>query len=329
MNLGPSLLVLAWLGAGPVLAQESGADVPGEAVAPDASEGEGGTPAAPDAVPSTAAPTPTDAPAAAGAQTPAPSGADVGDGAARDPLTGAPTGEIAPSPRTSPASEFERLFGAEPPAAPTPAADASPRELNLPETPGWMWPVGLTMLALLLFLRWQLKRGTEAPSRIRVVQRVMLGREGNLAVVELGDGSDRRRLLVGYGGGAPRLVAELDVTDPAPTPAPADTGTASRRWAQAVSRAVRPAGSAPLPAEAASPDEPRLRPRSSLIAEVLAERDPSEGGGAEPEDDRRAESQTAPVRVPPVRPSPGVAPDDETGEDEPPSETYTFRGLIG
>ena len=196
--------------------------------------------------------------------------------------------------------------------------------MDLPETPGWIWPVGLTLLALLIGLRWQLNRGTEAPSRLRVVQRVMLGRDGNLAVVEVGEEGDRRRLLVGYGGGAPRLVAELDVPDTAAA-APSVGGTAAAQgWQHALRRALS-GGVAPTAETTDTEAEPRLQPRTSLIAEVLAERDTGEAApsapaaiaGGDNSDVLAGESSASPVVEAP-----------EKGEDGAPTETYTFRGLI-
>lgn len=297
MRLGAPLLVLAWLGAGPALAQ----DVP-----PEATE-------LPAAVEFAQAP----------AVTPAPDAAD----APADPGSA-----LAPTADDPVMAELNRkLLGDGGTGTTKEGASAStPRtveDMDLPETPGWIWPVGLTLLALLIGLRWQLNRTTEAPSRLRVTQRVMLGRDGNLAVVEVGEGSDKRRLLVGYGGGAPRLVAELDVPDATPEPVATNPGTAARRWQQAVARAL-PAQAPDTPARprtrSVTPDEPKLRPRTSLIAEVLAERDPVDTPPASPAPASRPSARRTDDPSPPP-----VVPDDENGEDGEPSETYTFRGLIG
>lgn len=182
-----------------------------------------------------------------------------------------------------------------------------PVPLNLPETPGWLWGIGLLMVGGLAALRWQVGRGTTEGGRLRVVQRTVLGRDGHLAVVEVGEGDSARRLLVGYGSGAPRLVAELDLPDDparaAASATPDPSAASGRRWRQVFARAT---------GEGAEPEaSPKLRPRTSLIAEVLAERE------GEP-----VESDTAPVA--PARQSSLAADED----DDLASETYTFRGSM-
>jgi flagellar biogenesis protein FliO len=296
-----SVLVLAvgWLGAGAALAQDPSA--PSEGASPESVE-----------VP--AEPPPADSPSASAD---APAGSTAGAGAsAPDPII----------------EELNRKLLSDAPALPdTSAASRRVEEMNLPETPGWLWPTGLLLLALLVGLRWQLNRTEDAPSRLKVVQRVMLGRDGNLAVVEVGEGADRRRLLVGYGGGAPRLVAELDAPNEASAEVAVASNTAARRWQQALQR-VLPNGTASTtagtdPTADRTNGEARLKPRTSLIAEVLAERDPR--------DDATSTVVVADGPVePPTSPigretDPAVVSDPETGEDGAPKETYTFRGLIG
>ena len=231
----------------------------------------------------------------------------------------------------------ERLLGDGPVL---PAATRSPTSgpLLLPDTPSWMWPVGLLLLAAIVALRWQTQRPADASTRIRVIQRTVLGREGQLALIEVGEDDDRRRLLIGYGSGAPRLVAELDVPEFAtasPRPEAPSAQPAAQRWQRALQRlgALAPSGSstsaprarvrpsepdgdAGAPSTGAAAPEARLRPRRSLVAEVLAERGPA----AEP---------PAAVQVGPAAPPPPVV-NEEAMEDDPESkETYTFRGLIG
>jgi hypothetical protein len=225
----------------------------------------------------------------------------------------------------------KRLLSDAPPAGPK-RTPTKVQEMDLPDTPGWIWPVGLTLLALLVALRWQIQRVPGTPSKLRVSQRVILGRDGNLAVVEVGEGSDRRRLLVGYGGGAPRLVAELDVADATPGEEQGDVATAGSRWLRAVGRAQqsveRGAEKAGSERRASAEIRPTLKRRSSLIAEVLAERDATEA--ASETDDTGGVSAVVSGPTPEIRSStPSVAPAADDDDPDAPSETYTFRGLIG
>lgn len=210
------------------------------------------------------------------------------------------------------AAVYERLFGdpSVPVHAGRPAKTAEP---DIPEVPGWTWPLGLLLVGTLAYLRWQVGRSPESNGRMRVVQRTMLGKDGHLAVVEVPDGADVRRLLIGYGSGAPRLVAELDMPPVgAPGNAPATT---AGKWERAFARAaeVVPSGASsvrrtesaqatPSPVEAPT-EAVRLKRRPGLIAEVLAEREESSA------------------------PAAPAQPDDTESEVD--SETYTFRGLIG
>ncbi|HCH62974.1 MAG: hypothetical protein CL927_20730 [Deltaproteobacteria bacterium] len=315
MKLLASVLLFAWVGAGEALAQDSSntepdlqsaqAEAPQEANRADAADNE-----------QTGSSAPTDPPFTG------PSASEEMPEAASGP---SPVGEEAAEPENATLDALNRkLLGDKPDILDAPSARRM-EEMDLPETPGWIWPIGLTLLALLIGLRWQLNRGGEAPSRLRVVQRVMLGRDGNLAVVEVGDEGDRRRLLVGYGGGAPRLVAELDVPDAAADTPPSGTDSAARGWQRALRRAL-PASGGQAPEGLQGASEARLRPRTSLIAEVLAERDAPEvaQGGPSGRTGRsvtvagQQESVASPVVEPP-----------EKGEDGDPTDTYTFRGLIG
>jgi hypothetical protein len=319
VNLRALLLVLAWAGTAPALAQETsasedlasaGAGGEAPAVSSDAPvEGE------PSSVPSGAVPV-----GKIDSEASAPNDSSVRDGeapaeeeAALDELTA-------------------RLLGDAPPAGPT-RTPTRVQEMDLPETPGWIWPVGLTLLALMVGLRWQIQRVPSAPSKLRVSQRVILGRDGNLAVVEVGEGSDRRRLLVGYGGGAPRLVAELDVPDATPGEEQGDVATAGRRWLRAVGRAQQSVGQGSGESGAGSRSSaearPTLKPRSSLIAEVLAERDAMESASGTDDSGGVSAVVTGPAPETRASPPPSVAPVESDDDPDAPSETYTFRGLIG
>lgn len=233
----------------------------------------------------------------------------------------------------------ERLLGDGPilPASPT-SSTAGP--VLLPDTPSWMWPVGLLMLAAIVALRWQTQRPSDSSTRIQVIHRTALGREGHLAMIEVGEDDDRRRLLIGYGSGAPRLVAELDVPEFAtasPRPEAPSAVPAAQRWQRALRRlgvqgpsttsgtaprgpagaSKRTGGEGSAAARTANGPEARLQPRRSLVEEVLAERGPA----VEPPEG---------VELARSAPPPPVVNEEAAGEDqENKEETYTFRGLIG
>lgn len=300
MTLGSALVVLAWIGAQPAAGQATPA--PAEPIMDDAAEGSDS------AKPS-----------------------DLGDDSAPADV---------PSIDPDLKSVEERLLGDAPVVPPTPT-DRSSEPLLLPDTPSWMWPVGLLMLAGIVALKWKTQRAPDPAARLRVIQRVMLGREGHLALVEVGEDDDRRRLLIGYGAGAPRLVAELDVSEVAtasPRPESTSAAPAAQRWQRALNRLGITTPEAPKPnagrqgaaagkRDASAADTPssrseaRLRPRRSLVEQVLAEREPSTGGGEEP---------TEILRVPAPSSSPRpVVKEEEPSDDQADRETYTFRGLIG
>ena len=242
-------------------------------------------------------------------------------------------------------TQFDRLFGEEDAAE---SAPSSPPRLPTPQMPLWLWGLlGLMFLALIVSRRALLpgKRG-EADEGIRVTSRTSLGREGNLAVVEVGDGTGgRRRLLVGFGSGAPRLVADLtpmpevltlaqETLGPRPVPTVVEaeeTPTPARRRRPA----PPPRDDLPLEAGPAEPvstsslttsqrwesaletegvaparrTQPRpLESRGDLIAEVLAERT------------RRSVEVGGDIDL-----------DDTLPVDEEPAVrgTYTFRGTQG
>ena len=320
MNLRALLLVLAWAGATSALAQET------------SGSGEGASADAVGEAPSV----PTDMSPEGSLEASSAGAASVGEEDAGAAAPSAPSGGDRNA-TAEDAAELDaltkRLLGDAPPAGPK-RTPTKVQEMDLPETPGWIWPVGLVLLALLVGLRWQIQRAPGVPSKLRVSQRVILGRDGNLAVVEVVEGSDRRRLLVGYGGGAPRLVAELDVPDATPGEEQMAPSTAGSRWLRAVGRAQQSVESSGAGAgtgrRSSTESRPTLTPRSSLIAEVLAERDATEAASGA--DEGQGSSPVVSGPSPENRSSlPSVAPavDDDDDDPDAPSETYTFRGLIG
>lgn len=223
---------------------------------------------------------------------------------------------------------FERLFG-EPEAPAEPPPGTTPPTFAAPEMPVWLWGILFLMLVALFFSRRSLfpRRGDDAGIDVR--SRTSLGKDGHLAVVEVGDGDGgRRRLLVGFGTGAPRLVADLtpmpdlpgypDLEDaererieppaaprmapPAPDEAPAPRS----RWEDALDA---PEGPTEQHRPTRRPRPVALERRGDLIAEVLAERTRRsvEVGGPMPDHDE----------------------DEGEGAAGQPGSTYTFRGTQG
>ncbi len=121
-----------------------------------------------------------------------------------------PLPEAASNPRDG--AVYARLFGDEDApelaaAAPAPTPSASPWRLAGP--------------ALLLFAgagaTWMLKRRVEIAGGlpITILSRQALGDRSSLVLIEVVDADgERRRLLLGTGGGPPSLVADLGVSMP-------------------------------------------------------------------------------------------------------------------
>ena len=236
-----------------------------------------------------------------------------------------PTPPAGPDPATpvvapvaSPATadpNYDRLLGDEPPP-PTPE---SPDAVSLPV---WVWPMAGLLVVLVIggrYLESRRRRSAGPPLELRLVSRLSRGREGQLAVIEVADGAGAyRRLLVGLGGGAPRLVMELDSSTfetalvanglppaararPAEARRAAETRAPTPRTPSEAPSADRPQESRARAATARPPAPDSRRPlavRSDLIQEVLAERE------GPPEGEPPAEEQ-----------------------EKPPA--YTFRGLLG
>jgi len=77
-------------------------------------------------------------------------------------------------------------------------------------TPWWLWPLGLlgTLGAAGFVLK--TRKADGIPGDIKVISRTGLSRTASLAMIEvIGSDGEPRRMLVGVGGGAPRLVADL------------------------------------------------------------------------------------------------------------------------
>ena len=86
--------------------------------------------------------------------------------------------------------------------------------MSLPNDSIWLLPFAGIMLALVLYSKWK-KNTPISPGEIRVPYKLPMGREGSLAIIEVGsDNGQTRRLLVGlHDHGAPRLISALDTIE--------------------------------------------------------------------------------------------------------------------
>jgi hypothetical protein len=78
-------------------------------------------------------------------------------------------------------------------------------------TPWWMWPLGLLGAVGVAGLMVQnSRRSGGISSDVLVLSRTAVSRNATLAVIEVSDAQGAtRRMLIGIGGGAPRMVADL------------------------------------------------------------------------------------------------------------------------
>lgn len=110
------------------------------------------------------------------------------------------------------AAAFDRLFGklAEDAGGLTKADKETVQAVSEAAWPWWSIPLGLLAIGVLLILRGRVMSQKVPVEAIHVISRQPMGKDGALALVEIHDGDSRkRRLLVGLGGGAPRLVADV------------------------------------------------------------------------------------------------------------------------
>ena len=123
------------------------------------------------------------------------------------------TGTSAPS-TVSPeeAAAYDRLFG-NPKQSPGELSKADQQTVDAVSEAAWPWwslPLGLLAIGVLLIVRGRVMSQKIPVEAIHVISRQPMGKDGTLALVEIHDGDDRkRRLLVGLGSGAPRLVADV------------------------------------------------------------------------------------------------------------------------
>lgn len=255
----------------------------------------------------------------------------------------APAAGAGPAPpREAEDETYDRLFGAEPAgeagengeAAPKPA----PKPPSLPfESPVWVWAVIVGLgLAWVAGKVWERRRVVVAPASLRVISSTPLGRDGHISVVEVKDADGAlRRMLVGHGGGAPRLIAELDglrefgAVEVAAAPPPLRGAEPERAAASA-----RASEGERLSAAGRSAEGERAGPPS------LAQDPPSRGAEAGRAGGRGAPPRGAAAGARPLAPRSDLIAEvlAERGEDEQdavddppdrPSGAYTFRGLLG
>jgi hypothetical protein len=160
-------------------------------------------------------------------------------------------------------AEYQRFFGDD-------AAEGAGAPVEMDSGISmWIWPAILLGIVGTWF--WRKRKGEKKDTRdeISIVGRASLGREGSLAVIEVEDSDGQpRRLLVGYGGGAPRLVADLADSETVRTSGYSqgseglggrEKGTEAAAWNRAI--------------EQAEEGLDMRRPSEDLIANVLADRD--------------------------------------------------------
>lgn len=167
----------------------------------------------------------------------------------------------------------------------------------------WMWPLGLLGLVGVAGVAYRNRQVDGTSSEIRVLSRAALNNRASLAVVEvMGADGVNRRMLVGVGGGAPRLVADLStlraagsapsavveetpdavsevVEEPAaveadPTPARQnDAPTVEAQTEDKPARGRKHGAAAYAQEQEDAERQKRLQAREDLLAQVLAERE--------------------------------------------------------
>ena len=148
-------------------------------------------------------------------------------------------------------AEFQRLFGNGAAASNSPSA-AELKAIDSMAAAAWPWwsiPLGLLALGALLVVRGRALNKDVPMEAINVVSRQPMGKDGSLALIEVHDGDSRpRRLLVGLGGGAPRLVADVSAWEVA-VAAPANLAN----------DAIAVVGPDPLSDSSVNPDQRRVQ----------------------------------------------------------------------
>jgi hypothetical protein len=175
--------------------------------------------------------------------------------------------------------------------------------VRAPGTPWWLWPMGMLGIAGVAGMAIRSRKTTRIPGHITVLSRATLSRAASLAMIEVADSNGQtRRMLIGVGGGAPRLVSDLSANSSAPSQfsardlsgyAESPRDAAATRLSQRASEQNRAADAVGQRLSVATPGEPRAgggrltgrvaqayanssagtgADKLDLVAEVLAER---------------------------------------------------------
>ncbi|MDP6933614.1 MAG: hypothetical protein QGG40_11900 [Myxococcota bacterium] len=186
--------------------------------------------------------------------------------------------EIAPPPAESDLELYEALLGEAPVApiasVPDEVKTSEPVELQVSGArnelesggiPWWGWCLGLGALSALYLVQGRNIKEGKAATAMKIAGRVQLDKESRLVVLEVMDGlGSVRRLVVGHGGGAPRLVADLGAVDSEMTQAPKPDATLFN-----LRSSPRPV---PSVSETSSRPAVQVKSGRDLVAEVLLER---------------------------------------------------------
>lgn len=96
------------------------------------------------------------------------------------------------------------------------ATTDTPTIVQAPSAPWWLWPMGLLGAAGVAGVMMRSRKTSGIPGHISVLSRATLSRSASLAMIEVTDADGQtRRMLIGVGGGAPRLVSDLSAASAA------------------------------------------------------------------------------------------------------------------
>ena len=187
--------------------------------------------------------------------------------------------EILEAPPAPPPARIEALL-----AEPEPAPKRAARTLDLDEGIPWAFlGVGGLAVAAMGWMKFRKPSGVTPRSPLAVVERVSVGGKAELLLIDVvtADG-ERRRLLIGTGGAAPALVADLGGREPAmeePIPDAEPEAPVAPDRMDRIRRFVDTGGSTSTPRAAAerAPEPPRRVPdRAPERAPVVPQRSPAE-----------------------------------------------------
>ena len=101
----------------------------------------------------------------------------------------------------------KKLLG---PVEEVPASEPIP-DVQMGNLYKWMFPFAALLVALYFLSRWK-KSSPISPGEIRITSKLPLGREGSLAIIEVGtnQGTNKRILIGLHDNSAPRFIDKLD-----------------------------------------------------------------------------------------------------------------------